>query len=548
MPTEYTTTAKDMEAYLANWMNHPATPWQQLRYPQEHRLKHEQLGKDHPDALLLETDRHGDNEPVGEVQGSTALHYFWTGANNYRRPSDRFLARFARFMELPLERGLCLVLKGQFQRQFAEEAVGGNPRIEEPNGHTYECHRQEVERLCRVFVPGNQKNCLDTEGIFNLFEGMGNWVTHSGYDLNSFKALVDTIILHQVHLVANKGPLMDTFVATHRTQLERLNAVSLEKQDLFHRLNFRRLSLEAETGDQMFEREQLFLRLAKINQKWMKEFGDAYISLVEARKALLKVEKMLELKAYDPDLIRGELEFRVNEGIEKAEEQLKSIMEEMNMARMMGLPGIETMAPFELTKVGDKERNDYEQECKKVLREIDKRTHPDSTIHEKNFTREQNDKLKAYFEEAQSFKKRLCKYSGFDTLLDIVPLDKLKNTLALVEALWESAGIDFDEVRMVIRGETIEEQLTWLSQEVERLEEKIGAIRDEMRLVWEHPETTARIAALANEEGKRNTHGQLAARLAETQKELARREKELAHLLGENQGDEHEDDHLEVLS
>ncbi|MBF0151758.1 MAG: hypothetical protein HQL84_17200 [Magnetococcales bacterium] len=445
-------------------------------------------------------------------------------------------------MELPLERGLSLVLKGQFQRQFAEEAIGGNPRVEEPKGHTYECHREEVERLCRDFVPGNQKNCLNPEGLFKLFEGLGHWVTNSNYDLNSFNALAETIIFHRVHLVANKGPLMDKFVATQKAQRERLTVVSRETQDLFYRLNFRRLSLEEEVGDVMLEREQLFLRLGRLQQKWMREFGDAYILLVAARKDLLKAEKKLSLKTFAPDLTQGELERQVKEGLGQAEEKLKSVTEEMNIARMMGLPGIEALAPFKLEAVNTKKLDEYKNECKKVLREIDNRTHSDKTMHEKKFTQEQKNKLRVYFEEAQSLKKRLDKYSGFDTLPDVVSLHKLQNTLALVNSLWESAGVDFDEVTMVIRGQTLEEQLSWLQQEVERLEERISVIRDEIRSLWEHPDTTDRIANLANDEAKQDTHRQLAARLAETQEKLVRREEELAQLMGEDPGDEHEDD------
>lgn len=535
MAAEYTTTAQDMDAYLEGWPTHPATPWQRERYPQDRPLKREQLGNNHSDALCLEINRHGDADPVGDSKVDTVKHFFWTGENAYRRPNDRFLTRFARFMGYSVPQALCLVLKGQFQRYFVSASEVGNPQVEEPNGHCYKNHRQEVERLNRDFVPGLGR-CLDAEGLFNLFEGLGRWASTSGYDLESFKALCHTIISHGMHLVANKGPHMDKFVAFQQAQQDQLNAAPKARQELFHRLNLRRLGLEEMTGDWLLERENLAFSIQKSNQRWMREFGESYLLLIDILQKNHNVERMLEMKNFDPGLSREELERAIQESLDQARSQLERLKEELEIARMLNLPGITGLMSGCGTCNGKDEINAYTNECKKLLREIEMRTHPDRYTQE-SFTPDQCEKLDAYFKEAQSLKKRLLIYSGFDTVFDMIPMLKLENILALVMALWESIGIDFDELRMVIRGKTLDEQITWLHKQVEQLEGEIATIRDEMKAMREDPEVISRLGSLASEEAKAETHRQLQEKLAEAQAKLAVRQSELARLLGEEPGD-----------
>jgi hypothetical protein len=217
--------------------------------------------------------------------------------------------------------------------------------------------------------------------------------------------------------------------------------------------------------------------------------------------------------------------------LEELEEENRQVEEE-HLARLkknalairMDLPGPGGMP------LDDEEMDEYEKECKKLLRKIWRLTHPDR-IEQEKFTPEQKKKLRAYFEEAVPYQDRGT-LDDEEVALSMRSLEALRDLLAKVEAVWKSMGIDCNE-QSVIQGETLKEQYAWLDARIIALEEESGQVRAELMAAVNDPENMEMVACMASSEQIDRITEEMSTKFAWYDEQNKRLEQRLGELFGE---------------
>lgn len=510
---------EDLEDYLQGYAgNADITPAQRQRWPG--KLTKTMLGRDHRHCLRLLAEDDGDGQPVAGGTMATVRHYFWND-DNHRWPDARDLVRFARFFHLEFERALALVLKGQWEPYFAKrtffrtEFNGAQDCAEYVWATLFEALRDadQAQRHSTYFQPGADGG-PDAAALYALFEDHGRYASQAGYDLGRFQTLVHELILNAGHLVASHSAELDALVRNQRAQQALLQDATASEQDQFWRAKLMWLEAQNTLGACLFDVETQRLENANLQYRWMKTFGAVYLAVREAEFRRQWFVKLIELKEADPELADDEVQARAREALRDEEAWLRQERDRIDEARDYDPPDLPAMDPRRV--------DDYLSECKRVLRQIYSRTHPD-VVTQEDFTPEQQDALRGYFQRARAIRRS-------EWGLEHRPLPRLLDILAAVRVVWENMGIDIDE-RLVIQGQTLAEQLAWLEQEIVRLEQQIEAVRNDLFALRHDPDMKEKKASLSSEAYISDLQRQLEAKRTELEAAVAALEAQWAALI-----------------
>jgi len=428
------------------------------------------------------------------------------------RLSPAALLNFGRFCHLDFHRLIALVVKGEWERYVL-------PRL--PVGKTVEDIFTDGLSAIRDLSSGFSM-AIDGAGLYRLFEGDARFASSNGYDEKDFRDLVRHMVLAEVHLFAGKSPELVNFIAGEEAQRALLKGVSADAAEEFWKKKRIWIELENEVGGLLLKLEQQTLRNRKLHRKWMSTFGHIYIPLVETEYRYTSLIYRIRCKEEDPDLSLEELEELEEENRQLEEEHLARLKKSA-LAIRMDLPGPGGMP------LDDEDMDEYEKECKKLLRKIWRLTHPDR-IEQEKFTPEQKKKLRAYFEEAVPYQDRGT-LDDDEVILAMRSLEALQDLLAKVEAVWKSMGIDCNE-QSVIQGETLAEQYAWLDARIIALEEESGQVRAELMAAVNDPEYLEMVACMASSEQMDRITEEMSTKLAWYDEQVKCLEQRLGELFG----------------
>ena len=327
-------------------------------------------------------------------------------------------------------------------------------------------------------------------GLYRFFESHGGLASRNGYDEKDLRDFVKHMILAEVHLFAGHSPELLNFIATEEARRNLLKGASADEAEEFWKKKRVWIELENEVEGLLLKLEEQTLRNRKSQREWMSVFGQIYILLLESEYLHTSLTYRIDRKSDDPDLTMGELDELDEENRRIEKEHLARLKKNAISIRKV-LPG-----PGGIP-LDHEEMEEYEQECKKLLRKIWRLTHPDRIDQEK-FTPEQKKKLRAYFEEAVPFQEG-GHLDDEEIALSMRSLVSLKDLLAKVEAVWKSMGLDCNE-QSVIQGETLAEQSVWLDTRTRELEEEAGQVRVELMAAANDPEFREMDACLTSPE------------------------------------------------
>ncbi|OAD19778.1 hypothetical protein THIOM_004564 [Candidatus Thiomargarita nelsonii] len=485
---QITTLNQDIDTLLKGWPQNEATSAQQARWPTN--LQPQQLGNDAPDCLRLLAEDGSDGEPVFKN-------------NDHRWPADRDLIRLGCFFHLELERTLAMALKAQWEPFFEKES-----RIDNLTAFP-----DEAKQLSLEFNPGYGR-CADADALYDLFEEHSHYASEAGYDRDKFKTLIHQTIMAHGHLFGIRSLELDAFVAERRKEQALVKDASQSEQDEFWRAKLMWLEQRRILEQWLLELENQRLKNANIQQKWMATFGELYFKVMEAQYQVLSLQRRIQFKQTDPGLSQEDLDQLEQQAIAEERAILAHLQQEIAFAKLLQIFGPNGLP------VGPKERSEYEQECKRVLFKIHAKTHPDRLPE--GFTEQQKQALLAHFNAARQINRE-------EIGLDRRALDKLYDILAQVEALWESMGVDID-TRLVIRGETLQEQMAWLQTENTRLEGEVEELRNELTVLSEDQDIQEKLYSLASEDGIAQMKDNMKAKLTTSQAQISELEAELAAL------------------
>jgi hypothetical protein len=395
-------------------------------------------------------------------------------------PSD--LIGFALYCHLDFHRLVALVVKGEWQWYVASRLSVGKT-IEDVISEGLSA----VRELSGGFNLAMGKGRTDI-GLYRLLETQDGLASGNGYDEKDFGDFIRHMILADVHLFSGQSPELANFIATEEAQRTLLKGASPDESELFWKKKRIWIELENEVEGLLLKLEEQTLRNRRSQREWMSVFGHIYIPLLESEYLHTSLQYRLERKAVDPALTMEELDALDEENRQVQKEHLERLKKSAISVRK-NLPGPGGMP------LDNEEMEDYEQECKKLLRKIWRLTHPDR-IEQERFTAEQKKKLRSYFEEAVPYQEGE-RLDDEEIALSMRSLITLKDLLARVEAVWKSMGLDCNE-QSVIQGETLAAQCVWLDSRVKELEEEAGQVRVELMAAANDPEFREMDACLAS--------------------------------------------------
>jgi hypothetical protein len=422
------------------------------------------------------------------------------------------LLNFGNFCHLDFHRLLALLVKGEWE-WYASSRL--------PAGKTLKDIINEGLSSVRE-LSGGFSQSMDCAGLYRLFEEYGGMAGKSGYDKNDFQDLINHMVLADVHLFAGKSPELANFIAGEEAQRSLLKGVSEESSEEFWKKKRIWIELENEVEGLLLMLEEQTLRNRKVQRKWMARFGSIYIPLLESEYRFTSLNYRIRCKEEDPTLTLEKLEELEDEN-RQLEETYIAKLKKNAVAIKKDLPG-----PGGIP-LDDEEMEDYEKECKKLLRKIWRLTHPDR-IEQERFTPEQKKKLRSFFEEAVPYQDGGA-LDDEEIALTMRSLEALKELLAKVEAVWKSMGLDCNE-HAVIQGETLEGQSAWLDLRINALEEEAGQVRAEIMAGVNDPESREMEACLASSEQINRITEEMTAKLTWYDEQIPILEQRLGELFG----------------
>jgi hypothetical protein len=456
----------------------------------------------------------GDHTDESAVDA--ALEYLRGNGDMARLSPGDFLS-FGCFCRLDFYRVLALVVKGEWEWYVSQRLPAGK-RLEDIVGEGLE----PVRTLSTGFSLSMDWGAGGVD-LYRLFEDHGRLASRIGYDEKDFQDLVNHMILGDIHLFAGRSPELMNFISGEEVQRAILKGVSADDAEEFWKKKRIWIELENEVGALLLTLEKQTLRNRKTYRNWMATFGQVYIPLVEAEYRFTSLTYRIRCKEEDPQLTLEELE-QLEEESRLAEEEHLARLKKNVLSVRKELPG-----PGGIP-LDDEEMEDYEKECRKLLRKIWRLTHPD-TIERERFTTAQKNKLRAYFEEAVPFQEG-GGLEDEEIALSMRSLQALKDLLAKVEAVWKSMGLDCNE-HAVIQGETLAEQSAWLDSRIYALEEEAGQVRADIMAAVNDPESLEMEACLASPEQITLINEEMSSKLAWYDEQNLLLEKRLVELFGE---------------
>ena len=433
-------------------------------------------------AVAVEEPGFADNSVAGSRVNSVFTYLQDKGELALLSPPD--LISFALFCHLDFHRTLALVVKGEWEWYVTGRLPAGKSIQDIINEGL-----ASVRDLSSGFNLAMDRGPGDI-GLYRLFENKGGLASCNGYDEKDLRDIVRHMILADVHLFAGQSPELATFIASEEAQRALLKGATTDAAEEFWKKKRTWIELENEVEGLLLKLEEQTLRNRKSQREWMSIFGHIYIPLLESEYLYTSLTFRISRKSDDPNLTMEALEELDVENRRIEKEHLDNLKRSAITIRKV-LPG-----PGGIP-LDHEEMEEYEQECKKLLRKIWRLTHPDR-IEQEKFTPEQKKKLRACFEEAVPHQEG-GRLDDEEISLSMRSLVALKDLLAKVEAVWKSMGLDCNE-QSVIQGETLLEQCVWLDSRTRELEEEAGQVRVALMAAANDPEFREMDACLTSPE------------------------------------------------
>ena len=487
------------------------------------RITPDMLGYDHPETLCLLNEDGWDGKPVGSLSISSIRHFWDMGSNQYVPVPVRDLVRFGVFMHLEFYHTLALALKAEWE-PFLAHRMDWQPGT----GKSLRSILLD-EKVAQVnkdyFNP-------DTTAIFQLFEGHGQQASAAGYSLKGFDTLVQEMILNDMHLRSNNAPELEAFIRRVATQQKLLKEATDQQHQEFWVAKSTWFELQEELGEQLLLLENCRLHNAHIFQKWMAVFGNAYIELKEHIYRLKNLELQVFLKEANPGLSREALEKKVaKKNAEWQKELERQKLEAAHAASNVALADIH-LRP--IGGIDEKKIVEHNRKCKQTLLKLRFLLHPDKLMLNPAYDN-LTDKQKQYLEDLgrKILEVKLGELTGpFIFGSSHRSLTRFQEALDEAKTILANAGLDINP-RLVIQGETIEEQLEWLKQSIERLEEEIESVKGELRVLMEDPDIREKSDMLVHPEEHERLKAEMMERAKQYRDEGKKLEEQLVSLFGE---------------
>lgn len=400
----------------------------------------------------------------------------WTGIRDGARYDAESLVHIATLLACDFHRVLILAVKYKCECLLAQ-AMAPSESKTPPRGEATTGRQTIKKRLV-----------LDSDTLFQILRKYGHVPNGLAYDPSSLAETVREIILLDGHLMAIHSPELQAFAERSRRALAVLQQCTADITEQYNTKKSQWLDVQDQIGEQLLYCEKLRLRNESATQEWLVRFGENYLLAEQQRVRIDGLRQRIALKLAQPELTREALEQLVREAESSRNAALRTLRSRLAIASM----GVIYRAGEEISP---DELSNYRRQSKALLRNIWLLLHPDTLSHHPQYgqlTERQKTRLSELWHRAMAIREYELGMEPGCVGTDHRSLVALQDILSTVKSILAESGLDTD-VRLIIRGETVEDQLTWLQHSIERLEHELDVIHIELVTLINDPVVQGRM-------------------------------------------------------
>jgi hypothetical protein len=437
------------------------------------------FGYDHEACLRLLEECGYDGAPVSSQKANTTRRWF-EDSNGHIFPPRKDVLRVGLFFCLDFYTLLHWVLKSDFE----EYLVKGDERFSPGTGQS----------LLNIIVSYNEEpswhnyfqdtlaayqHQLDRESLFMLFERHWHLASTAGYNRNNFSTLIEDLFMENLLCYPNNSEKVDNFGAYQKKIIEQAQAGTREDQDALWRNRCVWQTLLDELDTTYVDIENARLKNAEVDQAYLRQFGPIIIQQTELETEIRLTDLRLFYLRKEPGITEEELDEKIRDTQQKLEREMADL--KLRGAQAQGSVLVQAWSDFGVP-MEPEDLDKEKEECKREIREIRKMVHPDVLMHDPVYAKlndEQKKELEDIMLEALKIHSSELGYPPNFAYHDMRSLEGLRQVRRKVEAILKVNNIQVD-LRYEIQGETIQEQIAWLNEEITLLENRLNAAKGQL--------------------------------------------------------------------
>lgn len=456
------------------------------------------FGFDHENCLRLLAECGYDGAPVSSQKANTTRRWF-EDSNGHIFPPQKDMLRTAIFYCLDFYVLLHWVLKADFE----EFLVKGDERFSPGTGESLlniitsysDGARQEYFQDAL----GKYHRQLNKEGLYRLFEEHWHLASTAGYKKKNFSTLIENMFLENLLCYENHSEKVANFGEYQWKLIEQIQTGTPGDQDTLWRIRCIWQTSLDELDTIYIEIENTRLKNAEVDQAYLRRFGTLIIEQMELETEIKLLDTRLFYLRKEPGITEEELDEKVRETQEELEREMAELLlrEARSKAEYLndiweafGVP----MEPGAL----DEEK----AQCKREISAIRKMVHPDILMNNPEYAKlneEQKKELEEILLDALKIDVDELGYPPNFAYHDMRSLEGLRQVRRRVETILKMNNIRV-ELQYQIQGETIQEQIAWLEEEIILLQNRINAAKGQLAAMLTGTEVQSKRGLLRNED------------------------------------------------
>lgn len=470
------------------------------------------FGYDHEGCLRLLEECGFDGGPVSSQKANTTRRWF-EDSNGHIFPPQKDILRVGLFFCLDFYTLLHWVLKSDFE----EYLVKGDERFSPGTGQSQIniiISYNEDQHWQNYFKDAlaQYHHQLDSGALFDLLERHWHLAKTAGYERQNFSTLVEDLFMENLLCYPNSSEKIRNFGDYQKKIIEQAQAGSHEDQDTLWRDRCVWQTLLDELDTVYIDIENTRLKNAEVDQAYLRRFGPVIIQQTELETEIKLLDMRLFYLRKDPGISEEELEEKIRE----TQQQLERAMADLKLLEAQAEGGVLVQAWSEFgTPMAPEDLEKEKEECKWEIREIRKMVHPDTLMHNPVYAKlndEQKKELEDILLEALKITPSELGYPPNFAYHDMRSLEGLRQVRRKVEAILKMNNIQVD-LRYQIQGETIQEQITWLDEEITLLENRLNAAKGQLAAMLADKDVKSKKVLLNDKEKQTQFEQRMEARI-----------------------------------
>ncbi|MBN1697073.1 MAG: hypothetical protein JW881_06140 [Spirochaetales bacterium] len=312
------------------------------------------------------------------------------------------------------------------------------------------------------------------------------------FDEKSLHHLLQEMLLTKIYFFSINSKEVEDFIRKKKDEYELLKQAPEKLKQEYWLARCVWVELQEELSELLMLLESARLKNAYIVREFLHVFGECYISLKEQIIRVLSLKRRLLLKETHP----GWSIHDIDEKVKKLGDEEEAEMEKLKFNAKMAC-FVHEVKPGK--PINDQTLNEYKKKVKTVLRQIYFILHPHRLMHHPQFqtlTEKQRNHLMKLWDRVMEIRQHELRYPEGTVGHYMHSLEKLLSLRDKADKILSHSGLRVN-VNYIIAGDTIEERIAWLENEIKQLEKDIQYTRDEIMAFQNNKDILEKKAALS---------------------------------------------------